>query len=55
MTPHKPHLNALIEIRFAVIKEGELAILLNDKLNNTYQKMLWAEAVHMCECMRNST
>ena len=29
-------------------------MLLNAILNDTYQKMLWAEAVHTCEILRNS-
>ena len=41
-TPHTPHLNGVIETIFAVIKEGALAILLNEKLNATAQKSLWA-------------
>ena len=27
--------------------------MLNAKLNDTAQKMLWVEAVHPCECVRN--
>ena len=41
-TLHMPQLNGVIERRFAVIKEGALAILLNEKLNDTAQKMMWA-------------
>ena len=52
-TPHTPQMNGVIEIIFYVIKEGELAMLLNKKLNNTYQKMLWAKAVHTRERVRN--
>ena len=26
---------------------------MNAKLNNTSQKIMWAEAVHTCECVRN--
>ena len=29
-------------------------MILNTKLNYTAQKVLWAEAVHTCECVRNS-
>ena len=29
-------------------------MLLNAKLNDTVQKMLWEEAVHTCECVINS-
>ena len=46
-------MNRFIEIRFDVIKEGALAILLNAKLNYTAQKILWVEAVHTCERVRN--
>ena len=38
--PHTPQLNGATERRFAVIKEGELAMLLNSKINDTAQKML---------------
>ena len=44
-----PQLNGVIGRIFAFIKEGELDMLLNEKLNNTYQKRLWEEAVHMCK------
>ena len=47
-------MNRVIEIIFSVIKEGALAMLLSTKLNDTAQKMLWAEAVHTYECVRNS-
>ena len=53
-TPHTPQLNGVIERIFSVIKEGALAMLLNTKLNNTAQKMLWAEAGHTRERVRNS-
>ena len=39
-TPHMPHMNGVIKRRFAVIKEGALAMLINAKLNETAQKML---------------
>ena len=29
-------------------------MLLNLKLNDTYQKILWGEAVNMCKCVQNS-
>ena len=29
-------------------------MLLNAKLNDTYQKFLWTEAVHKCKCVKNS-
>ena len=45
-TPHTPQMNGVIERRFSVIKEKALAMLINAKLNDTDQKMLWAEAVH---------
>ena len=54
MTPHTLQLNRVTERRFEVIKEGALAIMLNAKLNDTAQKMLWSEAVHMCKHVRNS-
>ena len=46
MTPQMPQFNSVIEIIFSVIKEGVLAILLNKKLNETDQKMIWAESVN---------
>ena len=30
-------------------------MLLKSYLNDTAQKMLWSDAVHTCECERNST
>ena len=51
---HMPHLIRFIERRFSVIEEEALEMLLNEKLNYTAQKMLWAEAVHTCKCVRNS-
>ena len=53
-TPHTPQLNGVIERIFDVIKEGVLATLLKAKLNDTGHKMLWGEAVHTCEIVRNS-
>ena len=50
-TLHTPQLNVVIERRFADIEEGAIAMLLNAKLNDTDQKVLWEEAVHMCECV----
>ena len=47
-------LNGITERRFAVIKEGALAMLLNAKLNYTSQKILWEEAAHICECIINN-
>ena len=40
MTPHVPQLNGVIKIIFAFIKEGDLAMLLNEKLNYIDQKLL---------------
>ena len=51
-TPHTPQLNGVIERRFADIEEGAIAMLLNTKLNDTDHKVLWGEAVHMCERVR---
>ena len=48
-----PQLNGVIERISTVIKEGLLAILPNAKLNDTAQKMMWAEAVHKRESVRN--
>ena len=53
-TSHTPQMNGVIERRFYVIKEGALAILLNAKLNDTAQNILWEEAVHTCKRVRNS-
>ena len=52
--PHTPQLNRIIERRFFVINEGELAMLINAKLNDAAQKILWEEAVHACKHIRNS-
>ena len=41
MTPHKPQLNGTIDRRFDIIKEGALEMLLNEKLNDTAQKILY--------------
>ena len=49
-----PQLNGFIARRFSIIKEGALAMLLKEKINDIAQKMLWAEAVHTCEHVRNS-
>ena len=48
-TPRTPHLNGVIERRFAVIKKGALSMLLNAELNDTAQKMLCVENFNMCE------
>ena len=53
-TPHTPKLNGVIERIFSAIKEGALNIILNEKLNDTAQKILWAEAVHTCKRVHNS-
>ena len=47
-------MNGVMDRRFAIIKEGELVMLINVKLNDAAQKMLWTEAIHMCEHVRNS-
>ena len=47
-------MNGFIDRRFAVIKEGSLSMLLNDKLNDTAQKMLWEEVVYTYERLRYS-
>ena len=47
-------MNGAIERRFAIIKEGALAMLLNAKLNDTAQKMIRTEAIHTCENIRDS-
>ena len=49
-----PWLNGVIKRRSPVITVGALAMLLNVKLNDTAQKILWSEAFHTCERMRNS-
>ena len=46
-------MNIFIERRFELIREGALSVLLNEKLNDTAQRILWEEAVHMCECVTN--
>ena len=53
MVPHKTQMIGFIERRFAVIKKGASEMLLNAKLNETAQKILWVEAVHTCKCIRN--
>ena len=53
-TPHTPQMNGVIERIFAIIKEGELAMMLNVKLNDTAQKIPRAEYVHVCKRVRNS-
>ena len=49
-----PQMNGFIERVFSIIKELLLAIMLNDKINDTDQKMLWAESVRTCTRVRNS-
>ena len=46
-TPRIPQLNVVIERIFSVIKEGSLAMILNETFNNTAQKISWEEAVHI--------
>ena len=53
-TLHTTQLNNVIERRFTVIKEGVLDMILNQKINDTAQKMMWAEAIHKYELVRNS-
>ena len=53
-TTHMPQLKIVFKRIFVVIKEGELSMLLNYKLNNKSQKMLWTEAIHTCERVRKS-
>ena len=48
-TPYTPQLNGIIERILAATKEGLLAMMLNAKLYDTAQKILWLEAVHTCE------
>ena len=48
-----PQMNGFIERVFSIIKELLLAIMLNDKINDTDQKMLWAESVRTCKRVRN--
>ena len=53
-TPHMPQLNGVTKMRFAFIKAVVLDMILNEKLNDTDQKMLWSEAVHTYEGVQNS-
>ena len=50
---HTIQMNRFNEVRFYVIKEIVLAMPLQAKLKDADQKMLWVEAVHMCECVSN--
>ena len=52
--PHMLQLNVIAERIFTFIEEIVLAMLLNAKLNDTDQKMLWSEAVYTCERVQNS-
>ena len=45
-TLHMPQLNVVTKIIFAFIKAVVLAMIIYAKLNDTYQKILWSEAVH---------
>ena len=49
-----PQLNGITKEKSAVIKAVVLAMLLNAKLNDTDQKMLWSEAVHTYRGIQNS-
>ena len=53
-TPHTTQLNDVIERISEVIKEGDIYMLLNTKLNDTDQKMLWSETVKTCESIQTS-
>ena len=52
-TPLTPQLNVVIEIIYAVIKEEELDMILDEKSNDTAQKMLWEDALHTRELLHN--
>ena len=47
-------LNGVTERIFAVIEAVVLAMIIDAKLNDTYQKMMWSEVVHMYEGVQNS-
>ena len=49
-----PQLNGVTKRRFALIKAVVLDMILNEKLNETDQKMLLSEAVHTYEGVQNS-
>ena len=49
-----PQFSVVTERIFVVIKNRVLAMLLNMKLNDTAQKIMWEETVHTCERVRNS-
>ena len=53
-TPNTPQLNGIVESRLSVIKKGKLEIILDAKLNDTAQKMMWTEAVHTYERVQNN-
>ena len=53
MTLHMPQFNGVIDRIFAVIKEVALDMILNEKLNDTSKKMMWAEAFHTYKRVRN--
>ena len=53
-TPHTPQFNVFVESIFVFINKRALDVLLNAKWNDIAQKILWAEAVHTCERVRNS-
>ena len=54
MTPHIPQLDGVIDRRFTIIKEGALVMMLNAKLNDTAQKILWEDEVQKRKRVRNS-
>ena len=49
-----PQLNGITKEKSAVIKAVVLYMLLNAKLNDTDQKMLWSEVVHTYEGIQKS-
>ena len=53
-THHMPQLNGVTERIFTVIEAVVFAMIINAKLNDTDQKMMWSEVVHMYEGVQNS-
>ena len=49
-----PQLNGVTKRIFSVIEVVVLAMIINAKLNDTYQKMMWSEVVHMHKGIQNS-
>ena len=52
--PHTLQFNCDIERQFSVIKEGVLSMLINSKLNDAAQNILWAKLVHTLKRVRSS-